>query len=238
MKQAIESAEKQLKYLVPYLNSNIPFVNSEWAIVGGFVRDTLISKFIGAKIISADIDIAVLGKLPKVRLNNEIIEITDNSFGGLKIKTLKYGYIDIWSVNVNQRKSNNTSLWIDYLDHIDFSINSIIFTYPKQKIYMHKNWFISFKHRLISQLNESSPSPDLQLIRAIALTKTLSLKTGLKFSTNSITINKLQNVLSIGEISSYHNMLDYTVDKVIKNRWPDNVLNELIDLKLASELIH
>jgi hypothetical protein len=237
MKQAIESAEKQLKYLVPYLNTNILFANSEWAIVGGFVRDTLISKYLGGNLLSADIDIAVIGDLPKVCLNKEIIGISNNSFGGLKIETVKYGFIDIWSVNKNQNKRTNESQWMDYLDHIDFSINSIIFTYPYQKIFMHKRWLNSFKRRLISQLNEASPSPDLQLVRALALSKTLSLKTGLSFSTNTITINRLQNLLSTGDISSYHTILNYTVDKVIKNRWPDKVLDELIDLKIASNNI-
>lgn len=235
MKHSIRLTESNLVHLVPYINNNILSNRSKWALVGGYVRDTLISNLIDKKIYSPDIDIAVFGKIPELKQNEEIIEINKNTFGGLKVKTRKYGYIDIWSIDNIQDNIVEKSVWENYLDKIDFSINSIVFAYPELKLFLHNDWFNSFNNRLVSKLYQSSPMPDIQLVRAIALTINLSSKTGRIFSTNKEIKKELSRLLIYGDEATYNKLIDYASNKISKNRWSQNVLSELTEIKVSDE---
>jgi hypothetical protein len=235
MKEAIKLTENYLESLVPYVNNNILSGEFKWAFVGGFVRDTLMSFLLDKEITSPDIDIAVFGELPKLSLNDEITNIRHNTFGGIKVHSSKYGNIDIWSLNCFYDDKSKNIDWIDYLTKIDFSINSVVYSYPELKLFLHREWFFSFENRKVSVLYENSPSPELQLIRAIALASKLSLETGVYFKTSQGILNKLNALLKNKNINSYQKLIDYTTDKVITKRWPDSVLTELLDLKISIE---
>jgi|ERR1035437_394402 hypothetical protein len=233
MKKAIKLTENYLESYSSYFNDIFPFENLKWAFVGGFVRDTLISFLLGKKISSPDIDIALIGELPHLEENNEILNINKNTFGGLKVKTKKYGNIDIWNPQKFFKNREKEIDWGNYLMKIDFSINSILFSYPEHKLYLHNDWIKSYKNRQISELYEYSPSPDLQLIRAMALTINLSAKTGLSFHTSKVILDKMSNLLMDYDNPSFAKILEYTTEKIIIERWPDSVLRGILDLKVS-----
>jgi len=232
MKRSIRNTENQLKYLIPYINKNISLSRKNWALVGGYVRDSLISSILKRKIDSPDIDIAVLGNFPRIELNNEIIKINKNTFGGLKIYSRKYGEIDLWKVDYGEQKEDIVRIWEDYLYKIDFGINSIIFIYPDQKIMLHKNWSKWFENRTISKLYELSKYSDIQLIRAFALSVNLSKKTGVEFHTSKKIKDELNYFLGLHNKDVYDSIMNYTIEKIRRKRWSYCVLRELEELKI------
>ena len=211
LQTAIENVEDKLAKICPQINHVLNLEGRHWAIVGGFVRDLIISLYFKVDIQSPDVDIALIGRCPEYKKDAHISAMQKNTFGGLKIISSVLGEIDLWTLKSHKNekfyyisKSRNISkpmkrvaatskvtglnknkyivLWERYLRNIDFNANMVLYAYPEKRIIINKEKWLSFlEYQNIEINNIRSPYPYLQPIRAWALADKLSYLTSQDF---------------------------------------------------------
>jgi hypothetical protein len=244
---AIESVEERLSEISPRINHALNLKGRHWAIVGGFVRDLIISLYYKIDVPSPDVDIALIGRYPEYKRNNHISVMQKNTFGGLKFISSAFGEIDLWTLkghkngkchNISKPKNiskpvrrtgvasknigSNRSivLWEKYLRDIDFNINTVLYAYPEKRIIINKEKWLSFLEYQNIEINSNrSPYPHLQPIRAFALAIKLSSLTNQNFRIS----NQLE--CSLKEYSFKKNKIikDYIEKKIESKRWREQV---------------
>jgi len=225
MKLPLDDAKVALESIIPYLQKNVFHGIDNWAVVGGFVRDSIISNVSRGKISSPDIDVAIIGHLPTLVINKEILDISLNTFGGMKINTRRYGIVDIWKIKGSKNVDPNTQ-WTRYLNEIDFSINSALYAIPEHKFYIHKEFSKALIDKKVSRLSSKSPKKHLQNIRAFALAQGLSLKTGDTYDVSDPLLRELNKISKLKKRKA----LKYANKKVFEKRWPASVVSKLTSI--------
>jgi hypothetical protein len=242
----IRSVEEKLSEICPQINIILNLKGRHWAIVGGFVRDLIISFYYKVDVPSPDVDIALIGRYPIYRKNDYISAMQENTFGGLKINTSTFGEIDLWTLkgyknqkfyisklrNIPKFKRHTDTtikvkdfnkyivVWEKYLRDIDFNVNTVLYAYPEKRIIINKEkWFSFLEYKNIEINNADSSYLYLQPIRALALADKLSYLTSQDFRISS------QLESGLREYSSEQNrtILDYIEKKIKCRKWRDQV---------------
>jgi hypothetical protein len=249
LQTAIENVEEKLAEICPQINRILNLEKRHWAIVGGFVRDLIISSYYKVDIPSPDVDIALIGRCPEFKKEEHINIMQENTFGGLKIISSVLGEIDLWSLNshkswkcYNISKSKNITkslkrtattskitglnknkyivLWEKYLRDIDFNANTVLYAYPEKRIIINEKKLFSFlEYQNIEINNIRSPYPYLQPIRALALAEKLSCLTSQNFRISE------QLECSLREYGHKQDQIinDYIKKKIKYKKWSEQI---------------
>ena len=250
LQTAIENIEEKLAVICLQINHILNLERRHWAIVGGFVRDLIISSYYKVDIPSPDVDIALIGLCPKYKNEDHISAMQENTFGGIKIISSVLGEIDLWTLNSHKSwkcyyisKSKNITksvnrtgatskvnglkrnkyivLWEKYLRDIDFNANTVLYAYPEKKIIINeKKWLSFLEYQNIEINNTRSPYPYLQPIRALALAKKLSYLTSQNFNIS----DQLEYSLKEYGRKQDQTINDYIEKKIKYQKWKEQIL--------------
>jgi hypothetical protein len=209
---------------------------SAWAIVGGVVRDCLLSRDPYTRILfsswpDVDVAVAVDDFDIKKRLSNvEDMEFSVklNKFGGWKVKNERIGELDIWKIKLSREHRGSLDDWLRYLDNVDFAINAVAFTWPECQVVIHHRWCESLKKQKINILSPHSTKKHLQPIRGIALAVKLEEVTKLKFKLGREVVSDLVRVLTTEDENIIYESLNYIQNKISSGRWPFLVLQRFL----------
>ena len=198
----------------------------KWAIVGGAVRDLLLSKRpeqCRLRIDFPDIDIAVDRPVHGAHFESFVTELFEglsvhtNTFGGLKLESEFSGTVDVWSWESKKSRLVKGAL-LRRLDRVDFGINAVAFLWPDNELVIHPRWFTDLEHKVVEKLATRSAKPQLQPIRACALAVKLAKLTNNQFNLGKSIRADLRSLLGDGEIE-LSVALDYLVEKIVNKRW-------------------
>jgi hypothetical protein len=198
----------------------------KWAIVGGAVRDLLLSKQPAQcklRIDFPDIDIAVDRPVFGRHFENfgtelfEGLRVHTNSFGGLKLESEFSGTVDVWSWESKKSRLAKSALR-RRLNQVDFGINAVAYLWPDNELIIHPRWFDDLKGQLVEKLAEQSPKPQFQPTRACALAVKLAKLTHTRFELGKSIRADLRHLLGSGE-KDLSIALDYLVEKITNKRW-------------------
>ncbi|MDR0443427.1 MAG: hypothetical protein LBH44_08490 [Treponema sp.] len=249
LQTAIESVEDKLSKVSFQINQVLDLKERQWAIVGGFVRDLIISVYYKVEVPSPDVDIALMGRYPEYKMNEYISAMQKNTFGSLKIISSTLGEIDLWTLksHINGKyhyisKSKNASksvkrvgavskaaclnrnknidTWKKYLRYIDFNANTVLYAYPEKRIIINKEKWLSLLEYQNIEINYThSPYPYLQPIRALALAVKLSSLTSQNFRIS----NQLERSLREYSYRQNKTINDYIEKKIKCQKWGEQV---------------
>ncbi len=157
---------------------------SDWAIVGGAVRDVLLTEKWDrhtAVPVWQDVDIAVAHESQDAL----IAAFTDacshwhvglNSFAGVKATHPSFGTIDLWVTGKCSPRQDveRYGYWMQYLDTVDFGVNAVAFAWPSCDLIVHQRWVTDVMSNCVEALSKCSPRKEIQPLRAIALCAALT----------------------------------------------------------------
>lgn len=198
----------------------------KWAIVGGAVRDLLLSdqpEQCRLRIDFPDIDVAVDRPVHGshfVNLGTDLFEgvsVHTNSFGGLKLESDLSGIVDVWSWESKKSKLAKSSLR-RRLDRVDFGINAVAYLWPDNHLVIHPRWFDDLKNLVVEKLAIHSPKVQLQPIRACALAVKLAKLTHCRFDLGKSIREDMRRLVE-GDADDVSVALNYLLDKIIQKRW-------------------
>ena len=213
-----------------------------WAVVGGAVRDLLLSDNILLDIDSlqktwVDLDICIPVDASNVfRLFNSKSENSysceKNTFGGLKIHDDDIGNIDIWTWEGPGSTHCSQSDWIERLKLVDFGINEIAFAHPQLEIITSGAQKRDLSLRRIEKCSLKLPKPHIQPVRALYLKLKLSQICQDDFYLGELILDDLKWLLNDSSEAIMEEVLMYLDYKVGSNRWPKEVLKEFYSFSL------
>lgn len=211
--------------------------NRHWAIVGGAVRDTLISIY-GHNLLPlipwSDIDIAVIQHTSKVQLEcneSKDLIINWNHFGGLKLIHRELGEIDVWAWD-NIAKNNIFDFWVQKLESVDFGLNAVAFIWPECRIIKHPQWEKDLQKVTVDKLYANSPRRELQPLRALALMEKLSdiLDSRVKIRLGQKIRDDLKWLIESSNFEQVHETLIYLKRKLETRRWKYSIVSKLQEM--------
>lgn len=217
---------------------NILKTANYWAIVGGVVRDALLtnstkdSEFFNEW---EDIDIA-LTKFPRKGLLTRLdrkspgVRITKNHFGGLKVHIRELGQMDLWVWKDINGLANKRDFWFEQLESVDFGINAVAFTWPTCDIIIHPQWKRDIVQSKIEKLAQESPLKQLQPIRAVALAAKMELKLHIPFELGARAKNDLYQFLYDTSEAERCYALKYLEEKLRSERWPSHTVTRFLQI--------
>jgi len=207
-----------------------------WAVVGGAVRDCLITEHPCTKILFRpwpDVDVAVASD--EFCVDEHLSEIQDmdfsiqhNSFGGWKVSSEDTGELDIWKVKLDRPASGLSERWLSYLDNVDFAINAVAFTWPECEIVVHPRWHDALRKQLVTRLSSRSVKKHFQAIRGVALAVKLQITTGLSFRLGKQIGRDLDWLVGTSHEQVMRESLRYLQHKVSSGRWSFLVLQRFL----------
>jgi hypothetical protein len=214
--------------------SDLPAVigpRRRWAIVGGAVRDALLSAHIEARTLFdpwQDIDVAVGGRTAApLKINHRgHFTMRRNSFGGLKLQGDKTGTVDIWRWPDGDGKRGVS--WIEKLELIDFGLNAVVFLWPEAEIIVHPRWIKDLKRRTIEKLSDASIDTGVQVVRAIALKVKLELLSGESFQLGERILADLSWLVARAGHDEALHALRYLRGKTEERRWSTTAFDNLL----------
>ena len=215
--------------------------SESWAIVGGAVRDTLLTEDIETQQIWTlwpDVDIAVEGReRVKHNLSLEIerrqLATSRNTFGGLRITGSELGRLDVWCMCLSAPGNSPGQAWLRYLDRLDFVQNAVAFVWPECELVIHNRWEAQLRRKEVASLGHAVGPAQLQPIRAMALAVKLGMITGKRFRLGSALQRALGELVRGDEESQALFVVGYLQDKLSNHRWPPEVLNRFLEECLA-----
>ncbi len=208
-----------------------------WAILGGAVRDTLLSRSTKAYSLFPlwpDLDIAVASPLSELSILrdpscvSENAKVAFNYFGGLKIFAKKLGYLDVWACTQSEGKSFSTSDWINVLETIDFGLNAVAFLWPQKEVIIHPQLNEDLRSRRIEKLTNITLNKQVQAVRALALATKIERILGIKMSLGDRISSDLAWLLIEAEEKELSEALSYLKIKIETGRWPAGTLELLL----------
>lgn len=213
----------------------------EWAIVGGVVRDCLLSEHLFADMLCRswpDVDIAVVAtdsEWSGVACSSHScsLRVTRNRFGGLKLRGEHVGEIDLWPVMPKKTELSGTDLWLDYLGTVDFGLNAVAFTWPQCKVLVHHRWKRDLSLRAVESLAGQQSCRHLEPLRAVALAVKAGQSTGAFFALHDDIRANLQWLLSHEDDGTVANTFEYLRDKLTSGRWPHAVFSRFLQESLT-----
>lgn len=226
----LDASRNRLEHLCKSLHLDL-FLSEvpRWAIVGGLVRDAVLSDNPSSQYFWPmwhDIDIAILSGDPSFPWNpnsKSISSIHRNTFGGWKIFTDKFGTLDVWQAE------SKTSSPEQLLESIDFGLNAIAFVWPTRQLHIHPRWLEDFVKTRVEKLAANSPRKELQPIRATALAVKLERRLGVKFSMGPLIRHDFDWLKSVSHRTELRVSLDYLRERVEAGRWPKETINRFCE---------
>jgi len=211
-----------------------------WAIIGGAVRDTLLSPKIGCSHLFElwpDIDIAVTHDVSELPVaagssNDRSITISPNSFGGLKIREPKLGVIDFWTWTT-PKNHGSTANWLEELERVDFGMNAVAFVWPQREVIIHRRWIQDLRTRRIEKVSPQSPKTSIQVVRAIALKVKLQLLVNQSFGLGTNIRQDLQWLVKDAPRAEVTQAIHYMIEKTTNSRWPIATLERFLRVSRA-----
>jgi hypothetical protein len=200
---------------------------SDWAIVGGAVRDVLLadeSDCHSTAPIWQDVDIAVAHESPDALVaafagTSPHWRVRLNSFGGVKATFPSFGTIDIWVTGTHtpRQDAERYQYWTHYLDTVDFGVNAVAFAWPSCDLIVHQRWVKDVQSNCVEVLSECSPRKEIQPLRAIALCAALTCRHCRPAHLGERVWTEISQLLEAPE--HMHAALAYLRSKVASGRW-------------------
>lgn len=209
--------------------------DSRWAIVGGAVRDMLLSSHIDNEMFWGpwkDLDVAINSSscvLAKGGMGTGRIRVTRNSFGGWKLELPQQESADAWLIGEHVPELHPGANWYLYLAHFDFGPNAVAFVWPEQEVVIHRAWLAQVRGAIVERMARSLPRPAVQPVRAVALAVHLEALTGYRFRFGDRILSDVRR-LAEGSNSDRAECLAYLTEKVARGRWPPAVAWRLVQL--------
>ena len=123
---------------------------SDWAFVGGAVRDVLLTDEPDRRCGASpwqDLDIAVAHEshdalVAALTGHSSRWHVRLNSFGGVKATLPSIGSIDLWVTGRRAPREDweRHQYWMHYLDTVDFGVNAVAFAWPNCDLIVHQRW--------------------------------------------------------------------------------------------------
>lgn len=205
---------------------------SDWAVVGGAVRDVLLADKAGcsdAEHLWQDLDIAVAHKSKKSLLDafmhvSTHWRVQSNSFGGVKANHPTIGSIDLWVTGKFAPRNNRQRYryWEHYLDGVDFGVNAVAFAWPISNVIVHRRWLEDSQSNCVEVLSDHSPRRELQPLRAIALGAALTCRFSRQALLGEGVWGQIDDLLDTPE--EIPQAVDYLRDKIASGRWKSDSL--------------
>lgn len=199
-----------------------------WALIGGVVRDALLTSSTSNSAFSSewkDIDVALTefprkGLLRRSDRRNEQIHISRNHFGGIKVQSTEFGQMDLWLWTANKEVASRREFWAKQLDRVDFGINAVAFTWPACEVIVHPRWRQDIADSKIEKMADESPLRELQSIRAVALAAKMELKLKTPFELGQKAKRDLDKFLHYTSNEEMTSGFSYLEEKLRNERWP------------------
>lgn len=125
--RVIKQATVKIANVADVLVNDLQIKNDDVFLVGGFVRDTVLSEIFNVKNESKDIDI-ILPTKPDFTDNKNIISQKQNSLGGIKVKTTSFPEIDIFQQHVDNPQTIVGG-------QFDLNCNAIYYSHKQKQIF-------------------------------------------------------------------------------------------------------
>ncbi len=204
----IQDTEKELGPIVYNLADRLHIDAKDIVLTGGAVRDCFIGNILGKQNLSIkDFDI-ILPKKPNLK---NVINVTTNSFGGLKINVDEIGCIDVfhkYTTDVQGFIANN----------FDFNCNSIYFSGRDSKLYPSAYFYHFLETGQIRVCCGYYGIPVQTMARALKFKVMFADKFDLNVSLHEDILNYARNMTS----KNKHDMFAYinkkNPDAVIRNK--------------------
>lgn len=191
---------------------------TNFAIVGGAVRDVLLSENIRNRQLCFswnDIDIALVEDFS----NHSNIAASKNAFGGHKLHDSSIGALDIWTWAEPGSSKVALKDWLARLENVDFGLNAVAFVWPQAKILFHQRWIEDLQSLKIERLSSNVPNSSLQPVRAIALASKMEKKFKSRVRLGEGVKAQLKWLVQDASASDIEEGLSYLKNKVDCNRW-------------------
>lgn len=209
--------------------------NASWAIVGGAVRDALLSSRMETS--WPDIDIAVarsLDALPVVNARRrsalQKYRISYNSYGGLKIASRAVPDVDVWSWTSPGESRTALRHWQQRLELVDFGLNAVAFVWPQAKIIVHPRWQADLDAEQVEVLADPSSLRGIQVVRSVALATKASKLISKKVELGVQARAELRWLVSSAPQKEVSCALNYLRQKVDSGRWDRSVERNFFEL--------
>lgn len=212
---------------------------TEWAIVGGAVRDLcLVHSEVRSVASWNDLDIAVLSQLSQLPATSETsirraFQVTFNTYGGLKMSVPGAGAVDIWHWSLKTPLSG-TAGWRHLLGRVDFSINAISYVPALNTVLAHPAWRQAAEHRIIEFLNSRATYPELRVVRALALCAALNESTRAEWTFGPRLRSALRWFFRRASNAQRERASRYIRKKLAERRWPRSTMQLYEDAKRAT----
>ncbi len=210
---------------------------SSWAIVGGAVRDTLLTKDIATLqmwTLWPDVDIAVEGEGRVehdlcIEIERRQLTISRNTFGGMRVCGDELGKLDVWCMCLTSGCLSPRQAWSRYLERLDFVQNAVAFVWPQCELVIHSHWENMVRKREVTSLGHAVGPAQLQPIRAMALAVKLGMITESRFRLDQTLQRELAKLVRESDESQSRYVVSYLQDKLSSCRWPADVLDRFLE---------
>ena len=208
---------------------------TSWGIVGGAVRDALLSKQTNQRWFWPrwpDLDIAVFDENFEEKTLFRKMTSTPgmcqrNNFGGWKLVYEGLGVIDVWMVERQQCFEDISEAWLSYLRRFDYGVNMVAFVWPVLSIVTRPEWFDDVKRGVVENHFCGSARKELQPLRGVALAAKLSSMCERKFVLGRNALREFAWFANKGEPALIRVAFNYVNNKVATGRWAVEVLEYL-----------
>lgn len=240
--QRIHSANEFFSQVVEQLElPSLVGEDAHWAIVGGAVRDYLLSTdpckqsqcLAPSWGYWPDIDIAVAnspcdGADIIAAATKRRLSVSMNSYGGWKLQGDQYGTVDVWLISLGDLVDRSIAEWQDHLNLIDFGLNAAAFVWPQREVVVNQQFLEDLAARTIRPLAQLPLRRELYAIRAIALAAKMRRLVAASFELDPSITENLQCLTSSRKSSEIEIALDYLKEKITTGRWHNYVLHAFV----------
>ena len=191
-------------------------------IVGGFVRDNILSALSGKENVSKDIDL-ILPKRPVLENNQNILRKRKNSLGGTKICTKNFPEIDIF-------QPYTTTVDLIVGKYFDFNCNALYYSHYQRQILPSAYFYDFTSSRVIDFVNyiygengiEQRYGEASMVARALKFQLMFRESFGIETELSSNILYLLYNM----DKQTEQEMLNYVENKVKLNEMRNKIINE------------
>lgn len=225
---AIKKANKKVSQVADSIKQELQLKDNDFYLVGGFVRDSVMSSLYGEKdVVSKDFDI-IFPKKPNLQNNPNIIWKKENSFGGIKLGTKNFSEIDIF----NEYTSDP---YIMVGLYFDFTCNSLFYSHYYRQISPSVYFYDFIGRKVIDLVNfvyvkdgaETRYSEESMVSRALKFQIQFKEKFGIETNLSKNILYFLYNM----DKDTEQKMFEYTRAKVKNQELQNKIINEYKNLR-------